>query len=346
MTDGLRDVVVVGAGPAGLFATYYAGFRGLTVTLVDAQSEAGGQITALYPGKLIHDVAGFPAVTGSALVAGLASQAREYSPRLLFDTDVTGIERAGDGTFRVLVAGRDAIPTRTVLLATGVGGIHPRTLPAGHEWYGRGLVYVVTDVAAHADHDVVVVGGGDSALDWALALRPVARSVTIVHRRRAFRAHAALLDRAGREGVRLLTEANVEALNGDHRVRTVVVRLDSGETVDLPADTVVGALGLLSAPTPFSDWGLDVRQRKAVVDSRMATSVPGVFAVGDASTYDGKVALIATAFGEAATAINNAAVHIDPELSLMPGHSTDEELAPPPRTAPVPTVTPDRRRGA
>lgn len=339
MSDSLLDVVVVGAGPAGLFATYYAGFRGLSVALVDAQSEAGGQITALYPGKVIHDVAGFPAVTGSTLVAGLVSQAKEYSPRLLFDTDVTGIEGLDGGAFSVLTSGRGALSTRTIVLATGVGGIHPRLLPIGHEWHGRGVVYVVTDVAAHTDHDVVVVGGGDSALDWALALRPYARSVTIVHRRRAFRAHAALIARAEREGVRLLTEAEIEAVDGDHRVRHVVVRREGGELLDLPADTIVGALGLLSAPTPFPDWGVEVRQRKAVVNSRMETSVPGIFAVGDASTYDGKVALIATGFGEAATAVNNAALHIDPAQSLMPGHSTDEELAPPTlRTGQLPVV--------
>ena len=345
--DDPRDVVVVGAGPAGLFATYYAGFRGLAVTLVDAQSEAGGQITALYPGKLIHDVAGFPAVTGSALVAGLLAQAKEYSPRLLFDTDVVGLDRRDDGTFDVQIKDRGPLRTRTVVLATGVGGIHPRTLDVGGDWYGRGLVYVVTDAAAHAGHDVVVVGGGDSALDWALQLRPVARSVTVVHRRRAFRAHHALLDKAARNGIELITEAEVVGVEGDHRVRAVRVRRDDGSTLDLPADTVVGALGLLSAPAPFPDWGLVVDHRKAVVDSRMQTSVPGIFAVGDASTYPGKVALIATGFGEAATAVNNAAVHIDPELSLMPGHSTDEELAPPTsRTGQVPLVVASRAEGA
>ena len=341
----LRDVVVIGAGPAGLFATYYAGFRGLAVTLVDAQSEAGGQITALYPGKLIHDVAGFPAVSGSALVAGLLEQAKEYSPRLLFDTDVTGISPCDDRTFDVLVKDRGPLHAKTVVLATGVGGIHPRTLEVGHEWYGRGLVYVVTDTAAHAGHDVVVIGGGDSALDWALQLRPVARSVTIVHRRRAFRAHPALLDTAVREGVSLVTDAEIVAVDGDHRVRSVTIQRD-GLTTDIPADTVVGALGLHSAPTPFAQWGLDIDHRKALVDSRMQTSLSGVFAIGDASTYPGKVSLIATGFGEAATAINNAAVHIDPELSLMPGHSTDEELAPPTtRTGQVPLVS-SRAEGA
>jgi len=334
----VRDVVVVGAGPVGLFATYYAGFRGLRVTVVDAQSEAGGQITALYPGKLIHDVAGFPAVTGRALVNGLLTQAKEYGPRMLFDTDVRGVRQVGGG-FEVDLSDDRTIRTRTVVLATGVGGIHPRPLPVGHDWHGRGLVYVVTDTAAHAEHDVVVVGGGDSALDWALQLRSVARSVTLVHRRRSFRAHQGLVDRAAREGVEIVTEAEIIAVEGDHRVRQVTLRLGDGSTRELAADSIVGALGLLSAPTPFPAWGLEVHQRKAVVDSRMQTSVPGIFAVGDASTYAGKVALIVAGFGEAATAVNNAAVHLDPGLALMPGHSTDDDLAPPStRTGSIPVV--------
>lgn len=320
----VRDVTVIGAGPSGLFATYYAGFRGLSVTLVDAQSEPGGQVTALYPAKTIHDIAGFPSITGTELIAGLVAQAREYAPRTLFDADVIDLVRdENTGNFEVVLKDAPAITTRAVIIATGVGGIHPRQLPVGHSWHGRGVLYVVTDPEVHADQDVVVVGGGDSALDWALQLRPIARSVTVVHRRRAFRAHAASITRAAREGVVLLTESELQAVDGDHRVRRVLVRDKQGADVELPADTVVGALGLLSAPSPFEAWGLDVEGRRAAVDSAMQTSVPGVFAIGDASTYRGKVALIATGFGEAATAVNNAAVHINPETSLLPGHSTD-----------------------
>jgi len=173
----------------------------------------------------------------------------------------------------------------------------------------------------------IVVGGGDSALDWALQLRPIARSVTVVHRRRAFRAHPASLTRAAREGIVLLTESELQSVDGDHRVRSVVVRDKQAVDVELPADTVVGALGLLSAPSPFEAWGLDVEGRHVVVDPTMQTNVPGVFAIGDASSYRGKVALIATGFGEAATAVNNAAVHIEPGASLVPGHSTDDDVA-------------------
>lgn len=336
----VTDLLVVGAGPVGLFATYYAGFRGLKVALVDSQPEPGGQITALYPAKLIHDVAGFPGVTGTDLVAGLLSQARRYEPRIHFDATVVDLVRAEDGTSLIAtLADGSAIQGRAVVLATGVGGIQPRTLPLGHEWHGRGVTYVVADPAAHQGEDVVVVGGGDSALDWALALQPFARSVTVVHRRRAFRAHAGSLTRARSEGVVLLTECELQAVRGDHRVRSVELRDSTGAERELPADTVVGALGLITAHPPYAAWGLELQGGRIIVDHSMQTNLAGVFAAGDATTYPGKVALMATGFGEAATAVNHAAVLVDPELTLLPGHSTDDDLAPPTATS---SARPDR----
>ena len=317
------DLTVVGAGPAGLFATYYAGFRGLSVTLIDAQPEAGGQVAALYPAKLIYDVAGFVGVSGTELVAGLLKQAGTYGPRLLFGQNAVDLVRddavAG---LTVMLADGTAIDSRAVVLATGVGGIRPRTLPLGHDWHGRGVTYLVPDPAVHAGEDVVIVGGGDSALDWALQLRPIARSVTVVHRRRAFRAHASLLAQATRQGVELVTESEIHAIHGDTHVRSVVLRDVAGTEREIPADTIVGALGVIADPSPFTAWGLAMGERKVLVDSAKQANVAGVFAVGDASTYLGKVALMATGFGEAATAVNNAAVLIDPDLSLFPGHST------------------------
>ncbi|NTW38692.1 MAG: NAD(P)/FAD-dependent oxidoreductase [Cellulomonadaceae bacterium] len=321
------DLTVVGAGPAGLFAAYYAGFRGLTVTVVDAQPDPGGQVTALYPTKLIHDVAGFPGVSGTDLIAGLMAQAEAYEPRMTFGHNVVDVVRddASAGLVVTLDNG-SAIDSRAVVLATGVGGIRPRTLPLGHGWHGRGLTYVVSDVTDHVDQDVVVVGGGDSALDWAVELQPVARSVTVVHRRKSFRAHAGSLRQAERLGVHLLTECEIQAVHGDDTVRSVVLRDAAGAETEIPADAIIGALGLVTAPSPFAAWGIVMRDRKIAVDTAMQTSVPGVFAIGDASTYTGKVALMATGFGEAATAVNNAAVLVDPDLTLFPGHSTDEEL--------------------
>lgn len=318
------DLAIVGAGPTGLFAAYYAGFRGLSVVVVDSQPEAGGQVSSLYPAKTIHDVAGFPGVKGADLVAGLVAQASAYEPRWMLGTTVVDlVSDESEGGFVVSLEDGRSIDTRAVVLATGVGGMRPRMLPAGHGWSGRGVRYVVEDPQAHAGEDVVVVGGGDTALDWAIQLSPIARSVTVVHRRHTFRAHAAQLARAQTLGVRLLTGSEIQAIHGDERVRSALVRSDDDTEHELPVDTVIGALGLVSAPPPFAAWGLALHDRKLLVDGAMQTNVPGVFGAGDATTYPGKVTLMVTGFGEAATAVNNAAVLIDPDLSLVPGHSTD-----------------------
>ncbi len=320
------DLTIVGAGPAGLFAAYYAGFRGLSVTVIDAQPLPGGQVTALYPAKLIHDVAGFPGVSGSDLIAGLVAQAEAYEPTMTFGHNVVDVVREeSGGSLVVTLDDSSVIDSRAVVLATGVGGIRPRTLPLGHGWLGRGVTYLVPTIADHTGDHVVVVGGGDSALDWALQLHPVAASVTIVHRRKAFRAHAGSLRQAERLGIRLLTDTEIQAVHGDDVVRSVLLRDKEGVESEIPADVVVGALGLVSAPSPFASWGIELRDHKIVVDTAMQTNVPGVFAIGDASTYVGKVPLMATGFGEAATAVNNAAVLVDPDLELHPGHSTDED---------------------
>ncbi|NTW38276.1 MAG: NAD(P)/FAD-dependent oxidoreductase [Cellulomonadaceae bacterium] len=319
------DILVVGAGPTGLFAAYYAGFRGLSVVIVDANRAPGGQVSELYPAKTIHDVAGFAGVTGAELVDGLLAQATTYEPTIISNATVVDITRDDrDGALAVSLADGRTLDARAVVLATGVGSVRPRALPTGHGWAGRGVTYVITDPAQHADEDIVIVGGGDTALDWAIQLRPVARSVTVVHRRRQFRAHGSQITRAEELGVTLLTDSEVQAIHGDEVVRSVVVRDGAGTERELPADTVIGALGLVSGPSPFASWGIELEDRKIRVDATMQTSIPGVYAAGDATMYHGKVTLMVTGFGEAATAVNNAAVYVDPDLSLIPGHSTDE----------------------
>ena len=327
--DASCDVTVIGAGPIGLFAAYYAGFRGLSVTVVDAQSAVGGQVAALYPAKTIHDVAGFPSVTGAELVARLVDQAMVYGPRMVLGHQAVDIVGGPAGSsLRVTLDDGTEIRSRAVILATGVGGIRPRTLPSGDVWHGRGVTYLVPEPGAHQGEDVVIVGGGDSALDWALQLQPIARAVTVVHRRKAFRAHAASLRRAADLGIELLTECEIEEFRGAGRLASVVIRDVTGARREIPADTVVGALGVISAPSPFAEWGIEVQGRRLPVDSTMSTNVDGVFAIGDVSTYRGKIALIATGFGEAATAVNNVAVMIDPAEPLAPEHSTDESVVP------------------
>lgn len=317
------DLLVVGAGPTGLFAAYYAGFRGLSVTVVDALPEPGGQVTAIYPEKMIFDVAGFPAVRGRDLVAALVEQAGQYEPRYLLGRNATRMSTVDD---RVVVSVGDAAVVRAgaVLITAGIGEFSPRPLPAGDGWLGRGMVHFIPELSAHSGRDVVVVGGGDSAFDWAHALHPIARSVTLVHRRAKFRAHPGLVSKVQELGIPLITDAQVAEIRGDDTgVHEVELILAGGERRVLPAQTVVAALGFTADLGPIESWGLELDKRAIRVDSTMQTNRERVYAAGDVASYPGKVKLIATGFGEAATAVNNIAVVLNPDAHLFPGHSSN-----------------------
>lgn len=316
------DLLIVGAGPAGLFATYYAGFRGLSVTVVDSLPELGGQISALYPEKAILDVAGFPEVSGRALVANLVEQAASASPTYFLErTAVTLANR--DETVVVGLDDGTTIEAKAVILTAGIGKFTPRALPAGDGWEGRGLTFFVPSFTEYADKDVVIVGGGDSAFDWAFHLRDIARSVTLVHRRDAFRAHQATVDAVLASDVEVITKAQVTRLVGETSVGSVEITTNDGEVLTRPADAVIAALGFIADLGAMQQWGLDLDKRHIVVDTAMRTNLPRVFAAGDITEYPGKVRLIAVGFGEAATAVNNAAVTIDPAAHVFPGHSSE-----------------------
>lgn len=317
------DLLIVGAGPTGLFAAYYAGFRELTTAIVDSLPEPGGQITAMYPEKMIFDVAGFPAIRGRDLVSALVEQAAQAKPRYLLGRQARDLTEVGD---RLVVALADgtSVRTRAILITAGIGEFRPRPLPAGDGWLGRGMVHFVPTLAAHQGQDVVVVGGGDSALDWVLALHPVASSVTLVHRRAQFRALPGTVRQVRELGVPVIVDAEVSELRGDDSgLREVDVRIKTGEQLTLPAHTVVAALGFVADLGPIESWGLELDHRAVSVDSTMRTGRDRIYAAGDVAAYDGKVKLIATGFGEAATAVNNIAVALNPSAHLFPGHSSN-----------------------
>ncbi|HET8661567.1 MAG TPA: NAD(P)/FAD-dependent oxidoreductase [Micromonosporaceae bacterium] len=316
------DLAIVGAGPTGLFAAYYAGFRGLSTAVIDALPEPGGQITAMYPEKLIFDVAGFPSIKGRDLVANLVQQAAQFNPEYLLDVRAEKLSYE-DGKPLLALSNGDQLHCGAVLVTGGMGSFTPRPLPAARAFDGAGLVYFVPHLADLAGHDVVIVGGGDSAFDWALALEPLAKSVTLIHRRDKFRAHASTVARVQTLPVEIIVNAEVTRIIGADRVTGVEVAPRGQEPRTLPADTVVAALGFTADLGPLAEWGLELSKRHIIVDSTMATNRPRIFAAGDITEYPGKVRLIATGFGEAATAVNNAAVVIDPSAHLFPGHSSD-----------------------
>jgi len=316
------DLAIIGAGPTGLFATYYAGFRGFRVAVIDSLPELGGQITAMYPEKLILDVAGFPRIKGRDLVEGLVEQANTAEPDYLLDRTAVGLTCTDDDV-TITLDDESTVTAKALIVTAGIGKFSPRPLPAGEGWLGRGMEFFVPSFAPYAGKDVVIVGGGDSAFDWALNLEPIAGTVTLIHRREGFRAHERTVQQVRESRVEMITKAQVTGLFGEPTVAEVEVTVDGQEPVRRPAQAVVAALGFVADLGPLQHWGIEVQKRHVVVDSSMRTNLPRVFAAGDVTEYHGKVRLIAVGFGEAATAVNNAAVVIDPSAHVFPGHSSE-----------------------
>lgn len=317
------DLVIIGAGPAGLYAAYYAGFRGLKTVVIDSLDEIGGQISAMYPEKLIHDVAGTPAIRGQDLVDALRRQADEYSPTYVLGTKVVDLEDVEDGLL-VHTTTDTSVRTRAVLVCAGTGGFTPRPLPAAAGFTGTGIDFFAARLEDFRDQSVVIVGGGDSAVDWALALEGIAGKVRIVHRRRAFRAHEASVARLQESSVELLVPYSPISIGGTGHVESVTVRNEEdGTESTIEADRVIAALGFVADIGAMKNWGMNLEGHKILIDRSGRTGRDRVFAAGDITTYEGKVRLIAVGFGEVATAVNHIAHELNPQAPLFPGHSTD-----------------------
>jgi thioredoxin reductase (NADPH) len=333
--DTLTDITIIGAGPTGLFGAFYAGMRGATCRLIDALPTLGGQLMALYPEKFIFDVAGFRQVLAKDLVRGMAEQALQFGCGVHLDEVVTSLSRVEDGGIGHFVLGTDraVYPTRTILIAAGIGAFEARRLPAdGVEvWEGRGLDYKVLDPKKFAGQRVLIVGGGDSAFDWVVNLEGIAQSIMLIHRRDGFRAHAATVrqvERMKREAkLEVRTFCEVKAIFGAERLeRVTLLNNKTQEEETLPFDAVLPQLGFHSDLGAIKAWGLNSEKAKLKVDRVMGTNVPGIYAAGDITTYEGKLELIATGVAEACTAVNNAVHYIDPKRKVNPGHSSELKI--------------------
>jgi thioredoxin reductase (NADPH) len=277
----------------------------------------------MYPEKMIYDVAGFPVIKGRDLVVNLVEQAKAFEPQYMLGVRADKLDYADDGLPIMTLADGTELKCGSIIITGGLGSFTSRPLPAANEFGGEGVLFFVPHLDDLAGHNVVIVGGGDSAFDWALALQPIAKSITLVHRRDKFRAHAGTVGKVQALPVQIIVNAEVSRIIGDSKVTAVEVTAKGAEPAMLPADTVVAALGFTADLGPLVEWGLELDKRHITVDSMMATNRPRIFAAGDIAEYPGKVRLIATGFGEAATAVNNAAVVIDPAAHLFPGHSSD-----------------------
>lgn len=327
-TKSIADVAIIGGGPAGMFAAFYGGMRQMSVTLIESMPQLGGQLAALYPEKYIYDVAGFPKVTAQELVNNLKRQMELFKQDIRLEEKVLKVVKKEERLFEI-VTDKGVIHSKAVIITAGVGAFAPRKLelPEAGQYEKTNLHYFVSDLEKFRGRKVLITGGGDSAVDWALMLEPIAESVTLVHRRDKFRAHEHSVELLQQSRVRVITPAEITALHGDTHIRRVTLTdVKSGETTEHDVDDVIVTFGFVSSLGPIAEWGLNIEGGSIVVDSRMESNIPGIFAAGDITTYPGKLKLIAVGFGEAPTAINNAKVYIDPEAKLSPGHSSNMKM--------------------
>jgi thioredoxin reductase (NADPH) len=325
------DVAIIGGGPVGQYAAYYAGLRGMKTKVIDSLPQLGGQLSALYPEKLIFDVAGYAKVYARELVENLSEQMMQYAPTLALDEKVVNLT-SSDGVVTMETEKGRTHSARSAIIAAGVGAFMPRKIAqAGlEELEGRGVHYFVTDKSILAGKRLVVVGGGDSAFDWTLNLYDSAASILQIHRSDKYKAHEDTIEKVLALPVEFKPFYEVKQVHGEEHVEGVTIFDNRTKDADgnykeeyYPCDELLLNLGFLTNLGPIKQWGFDIVGNSIGVNTRMETNIPGVYGAGDIVTYDGKLKLIATGFGEAATAVNHAKAHVDPAAKVNPGHSSE-----------------------
>lgn len=325
--ESVYDLTIVGGGPAGMYAAFYAGMRDMKVKLIEAKGELGGFLHT-YPEKMIWDVGGMPPIRCDKLIAWLAEQARTFQPKIVFNQMVVGLEQEEDGTFTIASDTGERHRTRTILIAVGRGVTQLQKLEIeGADRYElANLHYTIQELEGFRGKRVLISGGGNSAVDWANELADVAARVTVVHRRDEFTAmerHVAMM----RQSADVRTPYTVEKLHGDgDQIRRVTIRhAESGEFEQLEVDAVVVNHGYNRDYGPLREWGFSLSEYGLNATEKAATNIPGIFAAGDCMTYGSKVRLIAGAFTDAVLAVNSAKLYIEPEAPRMAYVSSHNE---------------------
>jgi thioredoxin reductase (NADPH) len=322
--EKVYDITIVGGGPTGLFTAFYGGMRQCSVKIIESMPQLGGQLTALYPEKYIYDVAGFPKIKAQELVDNLKKQALHFEPTLCLEERVENVVKVDD-LFEI-TTDKGIHKSKAVIITAGVGAFEPRRLEMeGVERFEKtNLYYFVNDMNQFKDQRVAILGGGDSAVDWALMLEPIAKEVYLIHRRDKFRAHEHSVEQLMNSKVRVMTPYDVKSVNGGDRAETITIANNkTNEETTLTIDALIVNYGFISSLGPIQNWGLELEKGAIKVNSKMETNIPGIYAAGDIATYEGKIKLIAVAFGEAPTAVNNAKSYIDPTAKAQPGHSSN-----------------------
>ena len=318
--EEVRDLTIVGGGPTGIFAAFQCGMNNVSCRIIESMPQLGGQLAALYPEKHIYDVAGFPEVPAAGLVDSLWKQTERYHPEIILGETVTRYRKLDDGSFEVTVSSGRVFLSRALLIAAGLGAFTPRKLPQLaniDHLEGRCVFYAVKNITDFAAQRVVIVGGGDSALDWTVGLLNTASHVTLVHRMHQFQGHGKtaheVLDarESGRVDVFLNTEVkSVET--EENLLKAVHLRSKNGKIHRIEADRLLLLIGFKSNLGPLAEWDLELAESALVVDSHMKTSVDGLYAAGDIAYYPGKLKIIQTGLSDAAMAVRHSLNYIKP----------------------------------
>ncbi len=331
MRGELFDVTIIGSGPAGLYGAFYAGMRGMKTKILDALPELGGQLVTLYPEKWVFDVGGFPRILARDLAKNLVEQAMTFGPTVCLGEKVTSVKAHDEGSARNFEIVTDIGAThftKTLVLTAGIGAFKPKKLSARgiDEFEGKGIYYFVGQKEVFRDKDILIVGGGDSAVDWCLNLLDTAKKITLIHRRDQFRAHEESVKELMDSPVDIMTFHELRSVSGNGRIEQAVVFDNrTNEETKLNVDSVILNLGFHADLGPVKEWGLALDKGGIKVNYRMETNIHGIFAAGDVASHPGKLKLISTGLGEVATAVNFAKTFIDPSSKVYPGHSSDLE---------------------
>lgn len=323
------NILIIGAGPVGLFTVFEAGLLKLKCHLIDALPEAGGQLKEIYPKKPIYDIPGYPSVLAGDLVDNLMDQIKPFKPTFTFGERAETIEKLEDGTFRVESNKGTVIKTNVIAIAAGLGCFEPRKPPLSNitDFEDKGVEYIIKDPNFYKGKRVVVAGGGDSALDWTILLADIAEEVTLVHRRESFRGaldsveKVVELDKLGK--VKLVTNAQITALKGDDKLEQVVIKHKELGEITKDVDHFIPLFGLSPKLGPIADWELNVTKNAIEVDTfDYSTNIEGIYAIGDINTYPGKLKLILCGFHEGTLMVQSAFKHIYPDKKLSFKYTT------------------------
>lgn len=322
------DIVIIGAGPVGLFAVFECGMLGLKAHVVDALDMIGGQCQALYPEKPIYDIPAWPKISGEELINQLKEQAAPFKPNYHLGQQVVTVEK-NDGGFRIGTSSGTQIQCKAIFIAAGAGAFGPNRPPlAGLEEYeGKSVFYYVRARQEFADKTIVIAGGGDSAVDWAVSLSDIAKKIYVVHRRDEFRAAPDMVEKMkAAKNIELVIPFQLAGLQGqDGQLSHVDLKTLKGEERTVEADILLPFFGLAMNLGPIAEWNLDLAKHQIVVDpSTQQTSTPGIYTIGDMASYAGKLKLILQGFSEAAVAAHAAYKYIYPDKVLELTHSTDK----------------------